>query len=144
MSGCPPTQRPGGVTLAAGGHELAASALLDVMNQPDKQRAACSATARKDVSFLADPISADWITDRGDNRARFDTKPLQVDRPALFIVQRGTRIRRPLTAALTRGMVLPAGVARSRRSGAASRVPWSFHWRVAKRLSVGRETADHL
>jgi hypothetical protein len=30
-------------------------------------------TARKDVSFLADPNLGDWITDRGDSRARFDT-----------------------------------------------------------------------
>jgi hypothetical protein len=59
--------------LAAAGHELAASALLDVMNQPDKQRAGVFGTARKDVSFLADPNLGDWITDRGDNRARFDT-----------------------------------------------------------------------
>src|ERR1039458_6989666 len=89
--------------LAAGGHELAASALLDVMNQPDKQRAGVFGTARKDVSFLADPNLGDWITDRGDHRARFDTDAFARSTDTLYSLSKeGPGSAGPLTAALTR------------------------------------------
>src|SRR5664279_6180262 len=88
--------------LAASGHELAAQALLDVMNQPDKQRAGVFGTARKNVSFLADPNLGDWITDRLDDRPRFDTDAFAASSGTLYSLSKeGPGSAGPLTAALT-------------------------------------------
>jgi type IV secretory pathway TraG/TraD family ATPase VirD4 len=110
--------------LAAGGHELAASALLDVMNQPDKQRAGVFGTARKDVSFLADSNLGDWITDRGDNRARFDTDAFARSTDTLYSLSKeGPGSAGPLTAALTAAVVLSAERLAARSVGGRLEVP---------------------
>jgi type IV secretory pathway TraG/TraD family ATPase VirD4 len=110
--------------LAAGGHELAASALLDVMNQPDKQRAGVFGTARKDVSFLADPNLGDWITDRGDTRARFDTDAFAASHDTLYSLSKeGPGSAGPLTAALTAAVVLSAERLAARSVGGRLKVP---------------------
>jgi type IV secretory pathway TraG/TraD family ATPase VirD4 len=110
--------------LAAAGHELAAQALLDVMNQPDKQRAGVFGTARKDVSFLADPNLGDWITERGDNRPRFDTDAFAASHDTLYALSKeGPGSAGPLTAALTAAVVLSAERLASCSVGGRLRVP---------------------
>jgi type IV secretory pathway TraG/TraD family ATPase VirD4 len=110
--------------LAAAGHELAAQALLDVMNQPDKQRAGVFGTARKDVSFLADPNLGDWITERGDNRPRFDTDAFAASHDTLYALSKeGPGSAGPLTAALTAAVVLSAERLASRSVGGRLCVP---------------------
>ena len=95
--------------LAIRGHELAAQALLDVMNQPDKQRAGVFGTARKNVSFLADPNLGDWITERHDDRPRFDTDAFAASSDTLYSLSKeGPGSAGPLTAALTAAVVLSA------------------------------------
>jgi type IV secretory pathway TraG/TraD family ATPase VirD4 len=110
--------------LAASGHELAASALLDVMNQPDKQRAGVFGTARKDVSFLADPHLGDWITDRGDTRPRFDTDEFADSHDTLYSLSKeGPGSAGPLTAALTAAVVLSAERLAARSLGGRLKTP---------------------
>ena len=82
--------------LAAAGHELAAQALLDVMNQPDKQRAGVFGTARKNVSFLADPTSATG-SPTARRPAPFDTDALPGRTDTLYSLSGGTRSAGPLT-----------------------------------------------
>ncbi len=110
--------------LASGGHELAAQALLDVMNQPDKQRAGVFGTARKNVSFLADPNLGDWITDRHDNRPRFDTDAFAASTDTLYSLSKeGPGSAGPLTAALTAAVVLSAERLAARSVGGRLEVP---------------------
>ena len=110
--------------LASGGHELAAQALLDVMNQPDKQRAGVFGTARKNVSFLADPNLGDWITERGDDRPRFDTDVFAASSDTLYSLSKeGPGSAGPLTAALTAAVVLSAERLASRSVGGRLAVP---------------------
>jgi type IV secretory pathway TraG/TraD family ATPase VirD4 len=110
--------------LAGGGHELAASALLDIMNQPDKQRAGVFGTARKDVSFLADPNLGDWITDRSDHRPRFDTDAFAKSHDTLYSLSKeGPGSAGPLTAALTAAVVLSAERLAARSVGGRLEVP---------------------
>ncbi len=110
--------------LAAGGHELAAQALLDVMNQPDKQRAGVFGTARKNVSFLADPNLGDWITDRLDDRPRFDTDAFAASSGTLYSLSKeGPGSAGPLTAALTAAVVLSAERLAARSAGGRLAVP---------------------
>src|ERR1039458_4758041 len=110
--------------LAAAGHELAAQALLDVMNQPDKQRAGVFGTARKDVSFLADPNLGDWITDRYDDRPRFDTDVFAASSGTLYSLSKeGPGSAGPLTAALTAAVVLSAERLAARSAGGRLAVP---------------------
>jgi type IV secretory pathway TraG/TraD family ATPase VirD4 len=110
--------------LAAGGHELAAQALLDVMNQPDKQRAGVFGTARKNVSFLADPNLGDWITDRHDGRPRFDTDVFAASSGTLYSLSKeGPGSAGPLTAALTAAVVLSAERLAARSAGGRLAVP---------------------
>jgi type IV secretory pathway TraG/TraD family ATPase VirD4 len=110
--------------LESAGHELAAQALLDVMNQPDKQRAGVFGTARKNVSFLADPNLGDWITDRGDQRARFDTDVFAKSTDTLYSLSKeGPGSAGPLTAALTAAVVLSAERLAARSVGGRLAVP---------------------
>jgi type IV secretory pathway TraG/TraD family ATPase VirD4 len=111
--------------LVAAGHGLAAKALLDVMNQPDKQRAGVYGTARKNVAFLADPNLGDWITDRGDGRRRFDTDLFArtaVD-TLYSLTKEGPGSAGPLTAALTAGVVLAAERLAARSPGGRLETP---------------------
>ena len=79
------------------------------MKQPDKQRAGVFGTARKNVSFLADPNLGDWITDRHDNRPRFDTDAFAASTDTLYSLSKeGPGSAGPLTAALTAAVVLAA------------------------------------
>jgi hypothetical protein len=48
--------------LRAGGHDLPAKGIEEVINAPDKQRGGVYATAKKAVSFLVDPQITRWIT----------------------------------------------------------------------------------
>jgi type IV secretory pathway TraG/TraD family ATPase VirD4 len=110
--------------LESAGHELAAQALLDIMNQPDKQRAGVFGTARKNVSFLADPNLGDWITDRGDQRARFDTDVFAKSHDTLYSLSKeGPGSAGPLTAALTAAVVLSAERLAARSVGGRLAVP---------------------
>jgi len=91
------------------GHELAAEALADVMKQPEKQRAGVFGTARKNVSFLADPNLGTWITDGHDKRPRFDADAFAASTDTLYSLSKeGPGSAGPLTAALTAAVVLAA------------------------------------
>ena len=95
--------------LEQAGHQLAAQALLDFINQPDKQRAGVYGTARKNVSFLADPNLGPWITDRKDGRRRFSADAFAGSVDTLYSLSKeGPGSAGPLTAALTAAVVLSA------------------------------------
>ena len=110
--------------LESAGHQLAAQALLDVMNQPDKQRAGVFGTARKNVSFLADPNLGDWITDRHDDRPRLDTDVFAASSETLYSLSKeGPGSAGPLTAALTAAVVQSAERLAARSVGGRLEVP---------------------
>src|SRR5664280_978463 len=95
--------------LEQAGHQLAAQALVDFINQPDKQRAGVYGTARKNVSFLADPNLGPWITDRKDGRRRFSADAFAGSVDTLYSLSKeGPGSAGPLTAALTAAVVLSA------------------------------------
>jgi type IV secretory pathway TraG/TraD family ATPase VirD4 len=110
--------------LESAGHQLAAQALLDVMNQPDKQRAGVFGTARKNVSFLADPNLGDWITDRHDDHPHLDTDVFAASSDTLYSLSKeGPGSAGPLTAALTAAVVQSAERLAARCVGGRLEVP---------------------
>ncbi len=109
--------------LAGAGHHLAANALVDFIKQPEKQRAGVFATARKNVSFLADPNLGPWIT-AGDARRRFSTDAFAGSSDTLYALSKeGPGSAGPLTAALTAAVVQAAERLASRSAGGRLATP---------------------
>jgi hypothetical protein len=81
-------------------------------------------TARKNVSFLADPNLGDWITDRHDDRPRLDTDVFAASSETLYSLSKeGPGSAGPLTAALTAAVVQSAERLAARSVGGRLEVP---------------------
>jgi type IV secretory pathway TraG/TraD family ATPase VirD4 len=108
--------------LRAEGHELAGQSVRGVLGLPDKQRAGVMGTAKKMLSFIADPALAAWVVDPVDGRPRFDASRFLEDRSTLYSLSKeGPGSAGPLTAALT-AAVLAAAERKASRSP-AGRLP---------------------